>query len=347
MIELEQGNLFDADVDALVNTVNTVGVMGKGVALQFKRKYPDNFKAYAKACKADKVVIGKMFTFDRGELNHPRFIINFPTKKHWRSPSKIEYIDEGLVDLVYEVWRLNIRSIALPALGCSNGGLSWSDVKPRIMEAFKEAPDVKVLLYEPHQPETVEEIAKPRRKPNLNLNRALVIALLDQYRTPGYSLGRLEAQKLAYFLQAAGQDLKLQFVKNQYGPYADAVNHVLQAIDGYYIQGYGDRNGRSEISVLPGVVEEVNNLVESNEQAKMHLEQVKELIEGFETPYGMELLASLHWLIAHESVHTYDEALTRLRNWNERKAQRFQDDHIAIAWDHLNQLGWTTQRRNT
>ena len=344
MIELKQGNLFHANVDALVNTVNTVGVMGKGIALQFKRTYPDNFKGYARACKAGEVVIGKMFTFDRGELTTPRFIINFPTKQHWRSPSRLEYIESGLLDLTHEVERLGVTSVAMPALGCSNGGLTWMEVKPRIIDAFNDMPDVRVLLYEPHESSAPVRLSKPKQKPKLTVPRALMIALIDLYNTPGYELGRLEAQKLAYFMQSAGQDLRLNFVKHDYGPYADTLNHVLQALEGYYITGYGDRSSKSEITVLPGIAEEAYAQLAADEAVQQRLEKIGELIEGFETPYGMELLASVHWLITQEHAHSYDDAVKLLHGWNKRKAHVFKDEHVAIAWNHLDQLGWREPR---
>lgn len=339
MIELRLGNLFDADVDALVNTVNTVGVMGKGVALQFKRKYPDNFRAYEQACQAGQVEIGKMLTFDRGEQARPRFILNFPTKKHWRQPSKLEYIDAGLIDLVNEVRRLGITSIAVPALGCSNGGLAWSDVKPRITKAFEVLPDVRAVLFKPRL-SSEGIIDKPREKPNLTLGRALMVQLIDFYREPGYSLGKLEAQKLAYFLQEAGQPLQLDFVKNRYGPYAEAVNHVLQRLEGHYITGYGDRNTRSKIQVVPSVLGDVQKVLDEYPDAKERLERVKELIEGFETPYGMELLASLHWLNAHEGIAQFEDVGPALSAWSKRKPELFIKGHIAIGWRHLKDRGW-------
>jgi len=340
VIELRQGNLLDADVDALVNTVNTVGVMGKGVALQFKRKYPDNFRAYEQACKAGQVEIGKMLTFDRGEHARPRFILNFPTKKHWRQPSKLDYIDAGLVDLVNEVRRLGITSIAVPALGCSNGGLAWSDVKPRITKAFEALPDVRAVLFMPRLISDGVTLNKPREKPNLTLGRALMVQLIDFYREPGYSLGKLEAQKLAYFLQEAGQPLKLDFVKNGYGPYAEAVNHVLQRLEGHYTTGYGDRSTRSKIQVVPSVFGDVQKVLDEHPDAKERLERVKDLIEGFETPYGMELLASLHWLNAREGIVQFEDVGPALSAWSKRKPELFAKEHIAIAWQHLKDRGW-------
>jgi O-acetyl-ADP-ribose deacetylase (regulator of RNase III) len=136
MIHLTRGDLLKADVDALVNTVNTVGVMGKGVALQFRQAYPRNYEDYRRACEQGAVELGRMFVFDAGQLVHPRHIINFPTKRHWKSKSRLEDIEAGLVDLVRVIKELDIRSIAVPPLGAGSGGLNWSDVRPRIEKAL-------------------------------------------------------------------------------------------------------------------------------------------------------------------------------------------------------------------
>lgn len=146
-IERGTGSLLTAHVDALVNAVNTVGVMGKGLALQFKEAFPDAFASYARACKAGEVRIGTMHVVTRP--TSPRFIINFPTKEHWRNPSKLEFIRDGLAGLIDTVRQRAIGSIAVPALGCGNGGLAWSSVRPLIVEAFAQVPDVRVLLFEP------------------------------------------------------------------------------------------------------------------------------------------------------------------------------------------------------
>lgn len=149
-IELGIGNLLAADVDALVNAVNTQGVMGKGLALQFKKAFPEVFSSYARACKAGEVRVGSMHVVRRATA--PRFVINFPTKEHWHNPSKVEWIRDGLVDLVRQVRELGIRSLAVPALGCGSGGLAWAAVKPLIVDAFAAVPEVRVVLYEPSEP---------------------------------------------------------------------------------------------------------------------------------------------------------------------------------------------------
>jgi O-acetyl-ADP-ribose deacetylase (regulator of RNase III) len=149
MIELVTGDLLQADAEALVNTVNCVGVMGKGIALQFKHAYPENYRLYRSVCKRGELRPGKLLVYDSGRLFNPRYIINFPTKRHWRNPSRIEDIEAGLVTLVLEVQDREIGSIAIPALGCNNGGLDWSDVRPRIEQAFEPLQEVRVLLYQP------------------------------------------------------------------------------------------------------------------------------------------------------------------------------------------------------
>jgi O-acetyl-ADP-ribose deacetylase (regulator of RNase III) len=150
MIEIAQGNLLEAPVEALVNTVNTQGIMGKGIALQFEQAFPEMFRDYEKACKAGGVRLGKVHVYDLGGLTGgPRWIINFPTKGHWRERSRLPDIETGLDDLVATILRLGIRSVAIPPLGCGNGGLNWADVRPCIEAAFINLSDVNVLLFEP------------------------------------------------------------------------------------------------------------------------------------------------------------------------------------------------------
>ena len=149
MIEFVKGDLLEAEVDALVNAVNTEGVMGKGIALQFKKKFPDMFQAYRRACKSGQVQPGRMHVFERTDTSSPKFIINFPTKRHWRAPSRIDDIEAGLAALVEEVQQRNISSIALPPLGCGNGGLDWQNVLPCIKSALEPLANVRILVFTP------------------------------------------------------------------------------------------------------------------------------------------------------------------------------------------------------
>lgn len=152
MIHLTRGNLLTADVEALVNAVNTVGVMGKGIALQFKQAFPENFRTYESACRNGEFRVGQVLTVPLDRSGNPRYIINFPTKSHWRNKSELEYIDSGLEALVAEIERLGIRSIAIPPLGCGLGGLSWPDVHSRIDRAVSQLESVDIFLYEPAEP---------------------------------------------------------------------------------------------------------------------------------------------------------------------------------------------------
>jgi len=152
MIHYRHDNLLHSETEALVNAVNTVGVMGKGIALQFKVAFPLNYKLYQKACKQGVVKTGKMFVTETGYLAGPKYIINFPTKADWRTSGRIEYIEQGLEDLVRVIKEKNIKDIAIPALGCGNGGLDWKDVKPLIEKKLGQLSDsVKIEVYVPGQ----------------------------------------------------------------------------------------------------------------------------------------------------------------------------------------------------
>ena len=227
------------DVDAIVNTVNCVGVMGKGIALQFRNRWPENYEAYRRACKAGEMRPGRMFVFDAGAYAQPHYIINFPTKDDWRGKSRLSYIRDGLIDLVAQVRRLGIRSIAVPPLGCGNGGLAWDDVRPMIERAFDEFADVEVRLFAPGAPPSAKGMEVRTQRPAMTRGRAAVLKLLDTYRHLNYGLSKIEVQKLAYFLQEAGEDLKLRFVKHQYGPYSDGLRHALNRMEGHFIHGVG------------------------------------------------------------------------------------------------------------
>lgn len=344
MIKLTQGDLLkQGDVDAIVNTVNCVGVMGKGIALQFKNKWPANFNAYAAACKAGQVRPGRMFVFDSGGLVKPNFIINFPTKDHWRGSSKIEFIRDGLVDLVAQVERLGIRSIAVPPLGCGNGGLDWADVRPLIEAAFETLPDVEVRLFEPAgapDPKTMEVRTK---RPRMTAGRAAIVKVLDTYRELNYGLSKIEVQKLAYFLQEAGGPLNLPFVKHHYGPYSDTLRHALNTMEGHFIRGLGDGVVEAEIEPTEDALAEAEAFIAEKQHSELagQVDRVGRLIDGYQSSYGMELLASVHWVATHEAdVRSLGDAVAAVHAWNDRKRHLMKPEHIASAWKRLGDEGW-------
>jgi O-acetyl-ADP-ribose deacetylase (regulator of RNase III) len=343
MIEHKEGNLFVADVEALVNTVNCVGVMGKGIALQFKQAFPENFREYSAACRAGKVQIGKMLTVEVNNLTNPKYIINFPTKRNWKGKSKLEDIQAGLADLLDEVLRLHITSIAVPPLGCGNGGLEWTTVRPLIEQTFAKVPHVQVLLYEPQGAPETDQIKIATSRPRMTLARALLIRLIDHYRmAEDYRLSLLEVQKLAYLLQEAGEPLKLQFTRHQYGPYAENLNFILQRMDGHFIRGYGDRTKHAEIYAHPQAVIEASEYLAQYPLTVERLGRVAQLIEGFETPHGMELLATVHWVVQEhpDDALNVERIIEFVFSWNEHKRTYFKREHIVIAWRRLKEEGW-------
>lgn len=345
MIEYQHGNLIEADADALVNTVNCAGVMGKGIALQFKQAYPANFRFYEKACRKGEVQLGKMLVFEMDSMINPKYIVNFPTKQHWRGRSRLKDIQSGLRALVDEVQRREITSIAVPPLGCGNGGLDWNEVRPLIEAEFSRLPHVRVLLFAPQDTPAASLMPVGTEKPRMTRTRALFIKLLEQYGHPGYQLSLLEVQKLAYFLQAAGEPLQLKFVKHKFGPYADNLNHVLQRIEGHFIRGYGDRQVKSQIQLIPDAPEAAKVFLSDDAEAQNRLERVARLIEGFENPYGMELLATILWVIQEEKVPStdFEQVIAAIHAWSDRKRTTFRTDHIQIAWQHLREQGWLTE----
>lgn len=342
MIEHVSGNLLEAEAEALVNTVNTVGVMGKGIALQFRQAYPENYEAYRKACQRGDVEPGRMFVYRTGKLTNPRFIINFPTKRHWKGKAKLADVEAGLVDLIRVVRDEGIQSIAVPPLGCGNGGLDWEVVRPLIEDAFEPLPEVRVLLYAPEGAPDPDKMKVATKRPNMTPGRAAILGLLENYSIPGYRLTMLEVQKLAYFLQVAGEPLKLSFAKAPYGPYTETLHHVLQRMEGHFIRGYGDRSRDASVTVTKDALTDARAYLQQHPKTEERLGRVAELIEGFETPYGMELLATVHWVTQAEPNVKDDLRATvaAVQDWSEHKRKTFQPDHIEAAWARLREGGW-------
>jgi O-acetyl-ADP-ribose deacetylase (regulator of RNase III) len=349
MITISHGNLLTAQAQALVNTVNIDGVMGKGIALQFARAFPDILPPYEAACRAGELAPGRVQIIERPGLLQPQFIINFPTKRHWRGKSRLADIDAGLVDLVRVVRERGIRSVAVPPLGCGLGGLAWQDVRPRIEAAFAELPEVEVLLYPPDGAPAPAEPPNRTARPKLTAARARVIEVLAAYLGLGYELSLLEVQKLLYFLQTAGDELKLGYVKHRYGPHADDLRHVLKRFEGHFTQGYGDGNDApdTQIELLPdaqALAAAYLAAARDGGDDAARLGRVVALIEGFESPYGLELLATVHWVSTRESARTLDEAIAQVHAWSDSKRQRMSHEHIALAWQRLTELGWIEPR---
>lgn len=340
MTTIRTGDVLGEQAEALVNTVNCIGVMGRGVALQFKRRFPDNFRAYEKACQRKEVVPGKMFVFETGTL-FPRFIINFPTKRHWRARSRMEDIEAGLVDLVQVLKNRHVSSVAVPPLGCGLGGLDWNKVRPKIVAALDSVPGLDAVLFAPAGAPPANAVAD--KAPRMTPGRAALIALVKRYLSGLLSpfITLLEVQKLLYFLQQAGEPLRLNYSKQTYGPYAENLRHVLRAVEGYWISGYadgGDAPGK-ELLLLPGATECAEAFLADRPETQERIERVAALVDGFEDSFGMELLATVHWVVRFEQADTPEKTVKHVWDWNDRKRQ-FTERHIEIARARLAQLGW-------
>jgi O-acetyl-ADP-ribose deacetylase (regulator of RNase III) len=352
MIKYATGNVLQADAEALVNTVNTVGVMGKGIALMFKEAFPENFGAYDEACKNKEVRLGKMFVTERTSLIGPRWIINFPTKGHWKYPSKIEWIERGLDDLRRLIEQRQIRSIAIPPLGSGNGGLEWNDVRAIIAQKLGDIAGTTVFVYEPIA--QYQNVAKRTGVEKLTPARALIAELVRRYSIIGFECTLLEIQKLGYFLERQVDVLRLDnkfkfgFSANKFGPFSARLGHLLNGLDGSYLhcdKRLGDAGPFDVIRFDDAKKDKVIAYLTSP-QAKIYrpaLDATADLIDGLESPFGMELLATVDWLVHHEGVEPTPKSVRdNLRYWpggderaRERKLAMFDQRVVEIALESL------------
>jgi len=350
MITVLQGNLLEARAEALVNTVNTVGVMGKGIALMFRERFAENFRLYVAACKAKEVQTGKMFITEVRELDGPRFIVNFPTKQHWREPSQMGWVAEGLQDLRRFLIEKKVQSIAIPPLGSGNGGLEWTDVRAQIELALADL-DIDVLVFEPTK--AYQNVAKRAGVEKLTPARALIAELVRRYWVVGMECSLLEIQKLAWFLERAiercnpGENpLDLQFEAHKYGPYANRLQHLLNNLDGSYLHCDKRIGDATPLDVI-WFDDERKSFLQAylKSEAKAYseaLESAAALIDGFESPFGMELLATVDWLLTKEAIApTVPSLRVGLQRWRgggaaaERKDRLFDDRALGIALERL------------
>jgi len=345
MLEIAKGNLLKANVDALVNTVNTEGVMGKGIALQFKQAYPEMCRAYERACETGQVKLGSMDVHDLGGLAEgPRWIVNFPTKGHWRAKSRLKDIESGLVDLVSTVKRLGIKSIAIPPLGCGYGGLRWEDVYPMIQSAFSGLDDVHVLVYGPTGVPEASSMPNHTKKRSLTSGQAALVMLVERYLQgmldPIVSL--LEVHKLMYFLQESGEPLRLKYTKAIYGPYAQNLRHVLTRLEQHYTSGYGagEDTPTKAITLVGDAADQARAVVEKDAPLHERMERVAALIDGYEDSFGLELLSSVHWVATQQSAKNADDAISMVRGWSDRKHALMKPEHLRKAWSRLEEQGW-------
>jgi O-acetyl-ADP-ribose deacetylase (regulator of RNase III) len=359
MIRFTHGNLLEADAEALVNTVNTVGVSGKGIALMFKEAFPENFRSYEAASKAGNIVAGSLFITERDDMLGPRFIINFATKQHWRHPSKLQWIRAGLNELRGEIQRRGIRSIAIPPLGAGNGGLDWAEVKPLIVDELKDV-DCDVIVFEPTP--TYQNVVKRHGVEKLTPARALMAEMIRRYEILGFDCSMLEAQKLAWFLSRAvartglADPIAADFAPNRYGPYSDKVRHLLDSLDGSYLEcerRVADARPFDPIRFKHDRQDRVAAYLTTAEASayRSSLDEASDFIDGFQSPHGLELLATVDWLHHRRGVPLDSNTMINaIANWPgpegaaQRKAKMFTRHHVQVAVEHLNKMSREYER---
>ena len=339
MIHYKSANLLESDAEALVNTVNTMGIMGKGIALQFKNQYPNNYKLYAAACKAKEVQVGKLFVTEESSLlSGKKTIINFPTKTEWRKPSEYSYIETGLQDLVKLIREKNIKSIAIPPLGAGNGGLDWIKVKT-IMEQYLYNINCDIYIYQPNA--SIKEVLKKERV-QLTPARAMLLSILFDLVKNGEFVSEFAAEKIAYFLQRFGakETFKLEFKPNFYGPYSGKVKHVLYYLNGSYISGYSSKDKKpfDELGLMLDAEKEVNEYLDAKENIvyKEIVEKTKAFLSGFYADFGLELLSTVDFIVEDKKTKSIEEIGKHLIDWSDRKKTLFTNPKfLALAVQNI------------
>lgn len=340
MLEYIKGDIFEDQSEALVNTVNCVGVMGRGVALQFKERFPNNYKAYKKICDAGGMAPGHIFVYDTGSMIGPRWILNFPTKRHWRGASRIEDIESGLDDLVKVIGKLQIKSVSMPPLGCGLGGLDWNEVRRRIVDRLSILQSVEFKVHEPTyavDARPVNNVAVYQMKRGGAALALLARGYLRSALDPVLTL--LKVHKLMYFLQVMGEELKLNYVKAPYGPYAENLKFVLQKTEGHILSGYQE-NGQKpymRLDIVPNACEDAERFLLDYPETAERIRKVTDLTDGFESDAGLELLASVHWVCANEGANSAEQAYNLVHSWNTHKRDLFTKNQVNAAYVRLEQ----------
>lgn len=338
MIHYVTGNLFDSDAEAYVNTVNTVGVMGKGIAFQFKKIFPNNFKIYKDVCDKKEFDIGQLLVTEDQNIDiGKKIIINFPTKKHWRSPSEYTYIELGLIELIKTISARGIKSIAIPPLGSGNGGLKWHKVKHILEEKLRTIEGCEIYIYEPNS--AVKEVLKKERV-KLTPARGMLLYMLFELVKHGEFVSEFASEKLCYFLQRFGGEkyFKLEYSPYFYGPYSGKVKHVLHYLNGSYLMGFGgkDKKPFETLNLLTDAEPQVKEYIENNLELKEIVDKTSSFLKGFYSAFGLELLSSIDYIASSSNKIDKTFVTEELANWSDRKKTLFSDDcYIDISIQHL------------
>ena len=325
MISYTTGDLLKSEAQALVNTVNTEGVMGKGLALQFKSAFPENYKIYRNACKKGQFSVGQMLITEEIDIfGNRKLIINFPTKTTWRKPSEYEYIHQGLVVLRQEIQNRGIKSIAIPPLGSRNGGLDWNRVRQMIETELADL-DCNIMLYQPTE-QILDRLEDEKVK--LTPARAMLLDVLCDLVANGEFVSEFASEKIVYFLQRfnAEKIFNLQFNKAPYGPYSGKVRYVLRYLNGSYVMGLCELQQKpfEPLFIVSGTEQIVREYLDREEHKsyKEIANKVKDFLGAYYSNFSLELLSTMDFLLCQDQ---------RLVKWYERN----DDEIVAIILDDI------------
>ncbi|MGG3838074.1 macro domain-containing protein [Paenibacillus thiaminolyticus] len=322
MITYTSGDLLKSDTEALVNTVNCEGFMGKGIAYQFKLQFPDNNKDYIKACQTGNLKIGKLhYTVEQGKI-----IINFPTKDKWRAKSKITYIEKGLDALVDLIEQLNIKSISIPPLGSGNGGLVWGEVKPLIERKLESvALKTDVFIYEPSQ----NYISRPTNEPKLSVSALVLMEIKNHLQ----KFNNLRLQKAAFMVDILSKNKYFKFQKHLYGPYDNSITIISRNIKAFQLY-HNVKDTEEAKSIL------YNKIVSENVVSRYTILlpliiRACTFINSIETDHELECLITILFLIDEDDTLLEEDIVNKYLAWSDDKADRFSKQEIRQGVETL------------
>ena len=316
MISYTTGNILESGADCLVNTVNCEGYMGKGIAYQFKLKYPRNYEYYVKECRAKRMYPGRVLAF----CEDGKMILNFPTKDKWREKSSEEYIENGMSSLVKQIVDLNIKSIAIPPLGCGNGGLDWNRVKEIIERHIQTIKNkYEIIIY---QPTSEHYTSTSKEAPRMSSSALLLIDIKRALDKPG----KLRLQKAAFAMNYYWGNQYFVFKKGEYGPYSHAIDIIVKRI-GEYKQHYHITDTNELYSSIYQTIcsKKTNKILEESQEA---IKKATEFVNTIKSDHALEGIATALYLVM-ESNQTHESLWNGFIEWPGDKASRFQESELA------------------
>ncbi|NJC28338.1 type II toxin-antitoxin system antitoxin DNA ADP-ribosyl glycohydrolase DarG [Neolewinella antarctica] len=336
-----RGDLFTHLTDVLVNPVNTVGKADKGLALEFKNRYPGNYATYRAACKAGKLKPGRLLITENRDAAGERIIVNFATQANWRLKSRLPWIATGLDELREYLLANPTRSVSLPALGCTPGGLPWEDVKAIIQEKLSGLSN-SIFIFQPTSvlPNTLAPVPIAIGTP-LKHGSAMLLQSLINYERSGLPVTPFVAHKLVYFLKRMGGPFgaNVTFVNSAHGPAAPAVATVLKRLNNHYFTGLtsDDFSPLQFMNETYPYVRQFTDQQLSKPQQQM-LEDVMKLIKGHESVFRLELLATVHLIRYHYKQDIFSQTVEFARGWLQRTSEEISAEDVAGAFGRLDRF---------